>query len=995
MALNIPRANIPQFQLLEAPDYTSQLARAAMAASRAGSGGGRGGSGSSAGGYRARVNPDGSVSYDFIPGRTDKERETNFERIQQARAQQAFLQDEEIQRKMRGIEDMSFRRQKEILDSIRTTDIPRIARQTGYDGKLIETMISDHQARVKAGQRAIEETGLPTVLWDSLRRSGGELVDAITSIGNSAAEQQVQAKQRAEVNQAITEANPVLREQEKQAAEGYGFLSRLGQHGGLTTVIGSAAPDTGLAVGAGALALAALPVSVPTAAATGIAGLAGATTGAISERGALVRRIASDPNLSTEQQVQAIEEGLPAATAYGAALGGLTIPIGRGISTARSALASRGIGASGLARATRADRQAALALERATQSNASQETLQQLTNARTLAERRLLDAQRAASSPSRLRSLGQGTTDAATYSAATQAAQNIVYGNVTGQPVDVGANVGEAALTGALFGPLAGYGYYRADVARAGQNTPRDSTSPDSTPPDSTSPGSTGSPITRWVGVADDSAEARMLDGAESLNVLRTEGLQKPQNNIRRNTRAINAFIDDATQGENPPDLTRVLQVLNDTLQDTQYSKRFTDKQRRALSGVADNLQGRLRQQQEAAPAVTPEAPIVPTPESSVAPVAETRPAQQVNGVDSQVGEPVVSPDTPQGGEARVSEPVVSPDMTQRGEARATQTAEASATPATRSMDDEVFAQAIRLLNERNAAEMDNTVRDTNGPTGSEGRGTAATSARLVGDGQEGQGGAAVATTALDGDGQTLATDIAGTLADGDAGQVAVGSAADTGGRVDGTTPPSAGETATSAGTPDSARTGGAEADDGGRRTEPAAVADATSGASAGESEPAAIPRPGSSDVASDAGSRVSDGIESATDPVVEAATLTEQYVVNTAPAQRVADILASIPDEVIPSIVSRFEYPYLANPSDIRRASALTLLKEATGRKLNKFEQGIADQLHDLGVPRIKLPPDQYKQLRQDLDGRNVLKLLDDEPSVAVVDVMDNIFNC
>ena len=427
---SLPTVNIRPF---EAPDYTKDLRSLSMlyAAMARGQRGGGAGGGRGAGKvyhiYRG-LDEQGNPIYEPVYGGTEKLATRNFEAMTNDRAKFALSNDPVVSKKLANLPELSTEGQAEVLESIRKEDIPRLEKTFKIPAAaLIREGLAEHEAARRQQLRAIEDNDWSS-LFSRVKEGISTFGDNLDMLGASAEEKKLIAKRGEERRQQAIAANPYWQEQERLRAEG-----RLGT---LTHVVTNPLDTMADTIGDLGAGLAGAVVGAKTGSALGAAlGLPGALGGAVGGAvlgglagvplgvGSYTRRVVNDPNLSDQQQTQAIEAGSASAGLTGFAANALP-----GGVFARSALAPISRGAAALA-----------------QRGIGGGTMQRLANAGTDAASQGLLARS-------VRALPASMLEGAMMNAGQQFGENIVFNQTTGLATPLSENVMDAALAGAVTG---------------------------------------------------------------------------------------------------------------------------------------------------------------------------------------------------------------------------------------------------------------------------------------------------------------------------------------------------------------------------------------------------------------------------------------------------------------------------------------------------------------------------------------------------------------
>lgn len=427
---SLPTVNIRPF---EAPDYTKDLRSLSMlyAAMARGQRGGGAGGGRGAGKvyhiYRG-LDEQGNPIYEPVYGGTEKLATRNFEAMTNDRAKFALSNDPVVSKKLANLPELSTEGQAEVLESIRKEDIPRLEKTLKIPAAaLIREGLAEHEAARRQQLRAIEDNDWGS-LFSRVKEGISTFGDNLDMLGASAEEKKLIAKRGEERRQQAIAANPYWQEQERLRAEG-----RLGT---LTHVVTNPLDTMADTIGDLGAGLAGAVVGAKTGSALGATlGLPGAVGGAVGGAllgglagvptgvGSYTRRVVNDPNLSDQQQTQAIEAG-----AAGAGLTGFAANALPGGVFARSALAPISRGAAALA-----------------QRGIGGGAMQRLANVGTDAASQGLLARS-------VRALPASMLEGAMMNAGQQFGENVVFNQNTGLAAPLSENVLDAALAGAVTG---------------------------------------------------------------------------------------------------------------------------------------------------------------------------------------------------------------------------------------------------------------------------------------------------------------------------------------------------------------------------------------------------------------------------------------------------------------------------------------------------------------------------------------------------------------
>lgn len=487
---SLPTVNIRPF---EAPDYTQNLRSLSLlysALARGQRGGGAGG-GRGAGKvyhiYRG-LDEQGNPIYEPVYGGTEKLATRNFEAMTNDRAKFALSNDPAVSKKLANLPELSTEGQAEVLESIRKEDIPRLEKTLKIPAAaLIREGLAEHEAARRQQLRAIEDNDWGS-LFSRVKEGISTFGDNLDMLGASAEEKKLIAKRGEERRQQAIAANPYWQEQERLRAEG-----RLGT---LTHVVTNPLDTMADTIGDLGAGLAGAVVGAKTGSALGAAlGLPGALGGAVGGAvlgglagvptgvGSYTRRVVNDPNLSDQQQTQAIEAGSASAGLTGFAANALP-----GGVFARSALAPISRGAAALA-----------------QRGIGGGAMQRLANAGTDAASQGLLARS-------VRALPASMLEGATMNAGQQFGENVVFNQNTGLDTPLSEYVLDAALAGAVTGvPFAPFNAAPATARRSVERTT------DTTQPPADAADSVASPV-EPIGPSGSDGAAVVSNAAEAAN---------------------------------------------------------------------------------------------------------------------------------------------------------------------------------------------------------------------------------------------------------------------------------------------------------------------------------------------------------------------------------------------------------------------------------------------------------------------------------------------
>ena len=517
---SLPTVNIRPF---EAPDYTQNLRSLSLlysALARGQRGGGAGG-GRGAGKvyhiYRG-LDEQGNPIYEPVYGGTEKLATRNFEAMTNDRAKFALSNDPAVSKKLANLPELSTEGQAEVLESIRKEDIPRLEKTLKIPAAaLIREGLAEHEAARRQQLRAIEDNDWSS-LFSRVKEGISTFGDNLDMLGASAEEKKLIAKRGEERRQQAIAANPYWQEQERLRAEG-----RLGTLANVVTNPLDTMADTIGDLGAG---LAGAVVGAKTGSALGSAlGLPGALGGAVGGAvlgglagvpfgvGNYTRRVVNDPNLSDQQQTQAIEAGSASAGLTGFAANALP-----GGVFARSALAPISRGAAALA-----------------QRGIGGGAMQRLANAGTDAASQGLLARS-------VRALPASMLEGAMMNAGQQFGENVVFNQTTGLDTPLSEYVMDAALAGAVTGvPFAPFNAAPATARRSVERTT------DTTQPPADAADSVASPVEPIGPSGSDGAVVSNAAEAANASAAQTAGSSAFKPYTGRNKRYIGISDDVAS----------------------------------------------------------------------------------------------------------------------------------------------------------------------------------------------------------------------------------------------------------------------------------------------------------------------------------------------------------------------------------------------------------------------------------------------------------------
>ena len=517
---SLPTVNIRPF---EAPDYTQNLRSLSLlysALARGQRGGGAGG-GRGAGKvyhiYRG-LDEQGNPIYEPVYGGTEKLATRNFEAMTNDRAKFALSNDPAVSKKLANLPELSTEGQAEVLESIRKEDIPRLEKTLKIPAAaLIREGLAEHEAARRQQLRAIEDNDWSS-LFSRVKEGISTFGDNLDMLGASAEEKKLIAKRGEERRQQAIAANPYWQEQERLRAEG-----RLGT---LTHVVTNPLDTMADTIGDLGAGLAGAVIGAKTGSALGSAlGLPGALGGAVGGAvlgglagvpfgvGSYTRRVVNDPNLSDQQQTQAIEAGSASAGLTGFAANALP-----GGVFARSALAPISRGAAALA-----------------QRGIGGGAMQRLANAGTDAASQGLLARS-------VRALPASMLEGAMMNAGQQFGENVVFNQNTGLDTPLSEYVMDAALAGAVTGvPFAPFNAAPAKARRPVERTT------DTTQPPADAADSVASPVEPIGPSGSDGAVVSNAAEAANASAAQTAGSSAFKPYTGRNKRYIGISDDVAS----------------------------------------------------------------------------------------------------------------------------------------------------------------------------------------------------------------------------------------------------------------------------------------------------------------------------------------------------------------------------------------------------------------------------------------------------------------
>lgn len=351
---------ITPFTPMEMPNMAKEMSSLFTAMRRAsGGGGGLGG--------QILFNPV-TGQFERIPGGSPKERQLNMNAMNDMRVQAAWNDSKNdnakaIQKKLQDFENASVERKNQIIDDIRRNDIPKLAKDSGIDGRaFIAGPLKELEQRQQEAAQQVAKTGAMDVLWDSARIGLRNFTDSLADLGSNAQEQAARANARQQYIEQVRNENAYLQNSARRQAEGADFMDRFSGR----EVLAAAGEFAGQNIPTfGAMALG-TAIGGPIGAAAGLgaragsivgAAIPGAVTGAGQQMTASVDAILSDTTKTTEQKMQELEDAQTSSRLFGGALGAVVMPVGQGLRRAvSSGLANRGIGGSQVAQTIRNQR---------------------------------------------------------------------------------------------------------------------------------------------------------------------------------------------------------------------------------------------------------------------------------------------------------------------------------------------------------------------------------------------------------------------------------------------------------------------------------------------------------------------------------------------------------------------------------------------------------------------------------------------------------------
>lgn len=426
--------------------------RMALAAARAaGGGGGRKGpqEGDPRYGRYAMVpQKDGTKKPVWVWGTSGKERD-NAEAKAISEATQAILSgDEALQKDLANFESLSIPGRKEVLDRVRQTHAPRLARTLGVSGEeLSKQLTAGLDESIRAREKDIDKAGLGTQLLHAGKQIFRNITDAIGAIGETPQQQLARGKANAEAAAQDAKENAFIDEIQRLEAEGRSSTGFQLENWGKSAVM-HATPLAAMiapAIAGGAIGTMVAPgpgtLGGLVSGATIGAGLGGAVGAGLPAAGEAMARVATDPNLTEAQKEDVIGQTAAISGLTAGAIG--AIPVGPA-SLVRGALAKR-------------------AVAKAFPEGVSATVARQLTPAATAAERAaaekaFLQAQTKSWTPNLWQQMGIHGTNAAAIGGAFQVGSNAAYGIGTGQDIPLTQGLGEALMSGAILGLPFGIG---------------------------------------------------------------------------------------------------------------------------------------------------------------------------------------------------------------------------------------------------------------------------------------------------------------------------------------------------------------------------------------------------------------------------------------------------------------------------------------------------------------------------------------------------------
>lgn len=422
----------PTTGLAEFMRYRQMQLRAAAAAARASTAGHEGDP--RFGAYATIPAADGSGKEEriWIEGKEAKERQVDYQRKYQQRVADILANDKPLQEHLKDFPNLSVEGQQEKLSAVRG-EVDRLAKAVRMDSKeLMRNLTRDLSRSIQERQQRIDDAGVFTQATEGLGTGVADLVDEIAMWGESGAERIARGKimnaRREKSAQENTFADELMR-REKEGRSNFWYMLKNPVRTALLKA-GELLPELGTTLAA----------QVGGAAVAGPLGFmaGGALAGGLTAGGEQVRRLAADPNLTDEEKAARADAAFQQGAAIGAGVG--AIPAGPSVALSRGLMRRQ---ANKLMAAT-----PTLAREEATK-----QAMQNAVNAdakRTLAGRAV-------------RAYPGIAADAATLGIAQQIGQNVVHGNITGQPINYGEGLTEQGLAGLITAiPLAPFAARRA-----------------------------------------------------------------------------------------------------------------------------------------------------------------------------------------------------------------------------------------------------------------------------------------------------------------------------------------------------------------------------------------------------------------------------------------------------------------------------------------------------------------------------------------------------
>lgn len=432
-----------------------------IARQQAASARGAGGSGGSPKYTSSAFLPKGNGEFErvSVEGGDKENRAEQLKQLWRLRVQDLAKQDKSLQDSLSKIGTASVVTQKKELDKIRQQDFPRLFRQWNIppdqQGEIVKMFTTEAKNSIDRQQTAIKATGTFQTLVDSTKLGFNSLADAIKGLGQTPEEQYVLGEARNKERQEIIDSNPYLKEQELRRAENVNSWTDFTEAPGkaMASGVGEMLAGAGsyIATGGVGAKLGAMAGSLAGPAGAAVGGTLGAIIGGGLTGGALgpidlADRIVAEVNagrMTREQGIAALEKGELTAQVTGAVAGAIPGGLGKvGIP-----LLSKGAG-SYLGRRYIQQQAAKAALAEGATAEA----------AKAIGKNAVSDAVAAQAQrwwPGRYVSAIPTTSlDMATIAPVNVLGQNIAFNYATGQNTPLTQGMGEAAIQGALTGPL-------------------------------------------------------------------------------------------------------------------------------------------------------------------------------------------------------------------------------------------------------------------------------------------------------------------------------------------------------------------------------------------------------------------------------------------------------------------------------------------------------------------------------------------------------------